>query len=183
MHDANGIQLDLIIKSLAKRLPSLNHDFNRSTKDVEVWGSFHDGWIRVLFKRTIQGDYECAYKALNKKGNPARINAHIDMSKSFDECLSAMLQIFDNIRAYNNYTSLQQSKQKQINSLNDIVIHGLMNKYPTVTKAFNACNRNAKNFCNKKFKNGKLVIDAKFTITEVSKLDKVFEALEEALKE
>jgi len=138
----------------------------------------------IRFNLNNSYDFTFSIKALNSKGNPARINGILNML-DIEESMKKIEELIVKVRAYDIHNRNQVAKQKQINSLNDIIIAGMLQKCPMLSKAFEAKTRSAKNFCRKTFNNntGTLRIDAKFTIKNSSKLVKVFEALEEALKD
>lgn len=126
--------------------------------------------------------FECKYTALNKNGNKSRKTLSISLS-DYDKCFEDIMLVSEKIKEYQNYVSLERSKRKQINALSSIVISGALQKYPILTKAFDAKTRGAKNFCKKTFKDDVLILETKLRIKDPMKLVKIFEALEEALKE
>lgn len=79
------------------------------------------------------------------------------------------------------FLAREKQKQAQVNSITSIIIDGLSVKYPKVKAAFDAQHRGAKNFLARSFKNKKLIINAKLTIEDGAKLDKLFEVLNEII--
>lgn len=71
-------------------------------------------------------------------------------------------------------------KMKQVNSITSIIVDGLCAKYPKVKIALSAARR-AKSSLSYSFKNENMIIKAKLTIEDKTKLDKLFEVLNEII--
>lgn len=74
-----------------------------------------------------------------------------------------------------------RAKQSQINSLTSIIVDGIANKNEKVKAAFEAGNRNSKNYIRRSFKHDKMIFECKLTIADRSKIEKLFTALEEII--
>lgn len=82
-------------------------------------------------------------------------------------------------RQTSEYMDKKHKKELQAEALTSIIIDGVIARYPKVKTAFDARHRGAKNFLEREFKKGKLVINAKLTVEDRAKLDKLFQVLDE----
>ena len=164
--------------------PEISFDISNSYFYIYNHSRNQHQYFGLRFKYVENKTFRCNYKAINSKGNPSSHNIQISLD-DFEKCHEEIMKAIEKSNAYLIHMNIERNKQKQINSLNDIIIAGMLQKCPMLSKAFEAKTRGAKNFCKKTFNNntGTLRIDAKLTIKNSSKLVKVFEALEEALKD
>ena len=101
---------------------------------------------------------------------------------SIDDAKKAVENIKEFItlkRQASEFEKRQESKREQMNSITSIIIDGLGAKYPKVKTALDAKHRGSRNFLDHEFKKNRLILHAKLTIEDRTKLEKLFQVLEE----
>lgn len=101
------------------------------------------------------------------------------IDRDYADIAVEMLELMKSNRKVINQISENYKKDKAKNELKSIVITGIKNRYKNVLDAFSVKHRGARNFLRYSLKNNMIILEAKLTISDTEKLEKIFEILNE----
>ena len=157
---------------------SENGDWNKRTHYLDCF-MIYDKADDVHYFSIYRNEITCSFRRMTKNGNSTRSHHEKISIDDANLAIQKIKEIITLSRQADEFKKRQESKREQMNSITSIIIDGLGARYPKVKAALDAKHRGSRNFLDHEFKKNRLIFHAKLTIEDRTKLEKLFQVLEE----